>query len=137
RLRARRAQGIRARERADRLRAARRAARVRRTRRPLIMSTGKEFVRRRRDLMGLIGANGIAVLAAAPERVRSRDTLFMYRPDSDFFYLTGFPEPEAVAVLVRGRSQGGFLPVCRASNPASECWVVMRSVMGCAGDAKG
>jgi Xaa-Pro aminopeptidase len=86
------------------------------------MSTAKEFVRRRRELMGLIGANGIAVLAAAPERVRSRDTLFMYRPDSDFFYLTGFPEPEAVAVLVPGRPQGEFLMFCREHNPERELW---------------
>ena len=54
----------------------------------------KEFARRRKHLMELIGANGIAVLAAAPERVRSRDTLHIYRADSDFYYLTGFTEPE-------------------------------------------
>ena len=72
--------------------------------------------------MGMIGANGIAVLAAAPERVRSRDTLFIYRPDSDFYYLTGFPEPEAVAVLVPGRAQGEFLLFCRERNPERELW---------------
>jgi Xaa-Pro aminopeptidase len=86
------------------------------------MSSEKEFVRRRRDLMGMIGANGIAVLAAAPERVRSRDTLFIYRPDSDFYYLTAFPEPEAVAVLVPGRPQGEFLLFCRERNPERELW---------------
>jgi Xaa-Pro aminopeptidase len=86
------------------------------------MSSAKEFVRRRRELMGMIGANGIAVLAAAPERVRSRDTLFIYRPDSDFYYLTGFPEPEAVAVLVPGRPQGEFLLFCRERNPERELW---------------
>jgi Xaa-Pro aminopeptidase len=83
---------------------------------------GKEFARRRRQLMDLIGANGIAVLAAAPERVRSRDTLFTYRPDSDFYYLTGFAEPEAVAVLVPGRVQGEFLLFCRERNPERELW---------------
>ena len=61
----------------------------------------KEFARRRRQLMELMGGNGIAVLAAAPERVRSRDTLFTYRPDSDFYYLTGFGETDAVFVLVK------------------------------------
>ena len=86
------------------------------------MSGQKEFQRRRRELMGMIGANGIAVLAAAPERVRSRDTLFIYRPDSDFYYLTGFPEPEAVAVLVPGRPQGEFLLFCRERNPERELW---------------
>jgi len=82
----------------------------------------KEFVRRRRHLMELIGANGIAVLAAAPERVRSRDTLHVYRADSDFYYLTGFTEPEAVAVLVPGREQGEFLVFCRERNPERELW---------------
>jgi Xaa-Pro aminopeptidase len=72
--------------------------------------------------MELIGGNGIAVLAAAPERVRSRDTLFTYRPDSDFYYLTGFEEPEAVAVLMPGREQGEYLLFCRERNPERELW---------------
>ena len=82
----------------------------------------KEFARRRRHLMELIGSSGIAVLAAAAERVRSRDTLYIYRQDSDFFYLTGFREPEAVAVLVPGRPQGEFLLFCRERNPDREQW---------------
>jgi Xaa-Pro aminopeptidase len=83
---------------------------------------GKEFERRRKHLMELIGAHGIAVLAAAPERVRSRDTYFTYRPDSDLYYLTGFREPEAVAVLVPGRPQGEFLLFCRERNAEREQW---------------
>jgi Xaa-Pro aminopeptidase len=82
----------------------------------------KEFARRRRELMGMIGPDGIAVVAAAPERVRSRDTLFVYRPDSDFYYLTGFTEPEAVAVLMPGRPQGEYLLFCRERDPERELW---------------
>jgi Xaa-Pro aminopeptidase len=82
----------------------------------------KEFARRRRHLMDLVGANGIAVLAAAPERVRSRDTMHVYRADSDFYYLTGFAEPDAAAVLVPGRPQGEFLIFCRERNPERELW---------------
>jgi Xaa-Pro aminopeptidase len=82
----------------------------------------KEFARRRKQLMELIGSSGIAVLAAAPERVRSRDTLYVYRQDSDFYYLTGFREPEAVAVLMPGRDQGEFLLFCRERNPEREQW---------------
>jgi Xaa-Pro aminopeptidase len=81
-----------------------------------------EFARRRKHLMEAIGANGIAVVVAAPEQVRSRDTHFNYRPDSDFYYLTGFREPEAVAVLVPGRAQGQFLLFCRDRDPEREQW---------------
>ena len=82
----------------------------------------KEYTRRRRHLMELIGQGGIAVLPASTEKVRSRDTLFDYRPDSDLFYLTGFVEPETVAVLVPGRPQGEFLLFCRERDPERELW---------------
>ncbi|MDX1561399.1 MAG: aminopeptidase P N-terminal domain-containing protein, partial [Gammaproteobacteria bacterium] len=72
--------------------------------------------------MDLVGPGGIAVLPAAPEKVRSRDTLYDYRPDSDFYYLTGFVEPEAVAVLIPGRSDGEFLIFCRDRDPERELW---------------
>jgi Xaa-Pro aminopeptidase len=72
--------------------------------------------------MELIGPGGIAVLPAATEKTRSRDTLFDYRPDSDFYYLTGFIEPEAVAVLIPGRSDGEFLVFCRDRDPERELW---------------
>ena len=72
--------------------------------------------------MELMGSHSIAVLPAAPERVRSRDTLFDYRPDSDFFYLTGFPEPQAVAVLIPGRPHGEFLLFCRERDRDKEIW---------------
>lgn len=82
----------------------------------------KEFARRRRHLMELIGHGGIAVLPTATEKVRSRDTLFDYRPDSDFYYLTGFVEPESVVVLVPGRAEGEFLVFCRDRDPERELW---------------
>lgn len=82
----------------------------------------QEYSRRRRHLMELVGSDGIAVLPAAPERTRSRDTLYSYRPDSDFFYITGFDEPEAVAVLIPGRPQGEFLVFCRERDREKELW---------------
>lgn len=81
-----------------------------------------EFVRRRRQLMRMAGDDAIAILPAAPLRVRSNDTHHPYRQDSDFWYLSGFPEPEAVLVLVPGRSHGEVLLFCRERDPERESW---------------
>jgi Xaa-Pro aminopeptidase len=81
-----------------------------------------EFARRRRHLMKLMGRDGIAVLPAAPVRVRNNDVEYAYRQDSDFYYLTGFPEPEAVAVLIPGRPQGEYVLFVRDRDPARETW---------------
>ncbi|MFQ5634187.1 MAG: aminopeptidase P N-terminal domain-containing protein [Gammaproteobacteria bacterium] len=82
----------------------------------------KEFARRRRQLMRMMGKGGIAVLPAAPARLRNRDSEYFYRQDSDFHYLTGFDEPEAVAVLVPGRANGEFVLFCRERDPARALW---------------
>ncbi len=81
-----------------------------------------EFVRRRKQLMRIAGNDAILVLPAAPERVRSHDTHYPYRQDSDFWYLCGFPEPEAVLVLVPGRRHGEVLLFCRERDPERESW---------------
>ena len=82
----------------------------------------EEFARRRRQLMRMVGDDGIAILPSSPVQKRSRDVEYRYRQDSDFYYLTGFAEPEAVAVLVPGRDQGQFLMFCRDRDPARELW---------------
>ncbi|MGD9984547.1 MAG: Xaa-Pro aminopeptidase [Porticoccaceae bacterium] len=87
-----------------------------------MMITAQEFTRRRRDLMATMSKNSIAILTAAPEQVRSRDTYFPYRQDSNFFYLTGFPEPEAVLVLIPKRPQGQFVLFCRERDRSREIW---------------
>ncbi len=81
-----------------------------------------EFARRRRQLMRMIGREAIAILPTSREQVRNRDVHYPFRPDSDFYYLTGFPEPEAVAVLMPGRPQGEYLLFCRERDPAREQW---------------
>ncbi len=81
-----------------------------------------EYARRRRDLMKLMGKGGIAILPAAPERQRNSDVHYHYRPDSDFHYLTGFGEPEAVAVLVPGRAQAEYILFVRDRDPLRETW---------------
>ncbi len=82
----------------------------------------KCHVRRRKQLMRMAGDDAILVLPAAKEVVRSRDTHYPYRQDSDFAYLTGFPEPEAVLVLVPGRAHGETLLFCRERDPDREGW---------------
>jgi len=86
-----------------------------------------EFARRRKQLMRMIGRDGIAIIPAAPLRVRSRDTHHRYRQDSDFYYLTGFEEPEAVLVLVPGRAPAEYILFCRDRDPAREAWDGPRS----------
>jgi Xaa-Pro aminopeptidase len=82
----------------------------------------KEFARRRKQLMHMMGPDAIAILPTNPERLRNRDVDYPFRPDSDFFYLTGFPEPEAVAVLAPGRRHGEYLLFCRDRDLEKETW---------------
>lgn len=82
----------------------------------------REFARRRKRLMEGMETNSIAVLPTAPLRRRNGDVDFPYRPDSDFYYVTGFPEPEAVAVLIPGRPQGEYILFCREKDPDMETW---------------
>ena len=84
--------------------------------------TKKEYARRRQHLMQAIGSKALAVIPAATERLRNRDVEYAFRQDSDFLYLTGFPEPEAIAVLVPGRPAGEFVLFCRDRNPERETW---------------
>jgi len=82
----------------------------------------KEFARRRKRLMQMMDKDSVAILPAAPIRMRNRDVEYQYRPDSDFFYLTGFEEPEAVMVLVPGREHGEYILFCRENDPVMETW---------------
>ena len=72
--------------------------------------------------MRMMGKGAIAILPAAPVATRNRDVHYAYRPDSDFYYLTGFSEPEAVAVLIPGRRQAEFVLFCRERDEKKELW---------------
>jgi Xaa-Pro aminopeptidase len=82
----------------------------------------KEFAHRRRQFMRMIGKDAIAVLPAAPVRHRNGGIEYAYRQDSHFYYLTGFAEPEAVAVLVPGRPQAEYLLFVREHDAVRESW---------------
>jgi Xaa-Pro aminopeptidase len=79
-----------------------------------------EFARRRRELMRMAGADAALVVAAAPRRMRNADAAWPYRQDSDFHYLTGFPEPDAVLALLPGRGRGEVVLFCRERDPGRE-----------------
>ena len=89
--------------------------------------TPASFARRRKQLMRMAGEDAILILPSAPERIRSRDTHYPYRQDSDLLYLAGFPEPDAVLVLVPGRTHGESILFCRERDPEREGWDGPRS----------
>ena len=72
--------------------------------------------------MRMIGKDAIAILPAAPVRHRNGDVEYAYRQDSHFYYLSGFPEPDAVAVLVPGRAQAEYLLFVREHDELRESW---------------
>ena len=86
-----------------------------------------EYVRRRKALMAQMEPNSIAVLPAAAVAIRNRDVEHVYRQDSDFQYISGFPEPEAVAVLIPGREHGEYVLFCRERNAERELWDGLRA----------
>ena len=81
-----------------------------------------EFKSRRKKLIQHIGRNSLAILPTAPEKIRNRDAEYPYRTDSDFYYLTGFREPESVAVFIPGRKAGEYILFCRERDPLMETW---------------
>ncbi|MDH3343494.1 MAG: Xaa-Pro aminopeptidase [Gammaproteobacteria bacterium] len=86
-----------------------------------------EYKRRRKHLMQIMGEDAVAILPAALVRMRNRDAEFQYRQDSDFHYITGFDEPEAVAVLVPGREHGEYILFCRENDKKMETWNGLRA----------
>jgi Xaa-Pro aminopeptidase len=85
------------------------------------------FHERRQRLLAHMRAQGggIAILPTAPEAVRNRDGEYPYRHDSDFFYLSGFVEPEAWLVLIANADDHALL-FCRPRNPDAETWTGLR-----------
>jgi len=79
-----------------------------------------EFARRRAELMRMAGEGAALVVAAAPQRMRNADAAWPYRQDSDFHYLTGFPEPDAVLALLPGRARGEAVLFCRERDAVRE-----------------
>ncbi|MCI0426054.1 MAG: aminopeptidase P N-terminal domain-containing protein [Actinobacteria bacterium] len=85
------------------------------------------FADRRRRLAELIGDTGIAIVPAATEVVRNHDVNHEFRQDSIFRYLTGFEEPDAVAVITPGHDEGGYTLFVLPKDPAQEVWTGIRT----------
>ncbi|NEN90387.1 MAG: M24 family metallopeptidase [Okeania sp. SIO3H1] len=85
------------------------------------MTNYSEYQQRREQLMAKIG-NGTAIFRSAPMAVMHNDVEYAYRQDSDFFYLTGFNEPEAVAVIAPHHEEHKFILFVRPKDPEKETW---------------
>lgn len=81
-----------------------------------------EFAKRRSDLMKKIGSQGVVILTAAPIPYRNNYHEFPYRQNSDFYYMTGFEEPEAVAILLAKKQGCEFILFNRTRDPEKEIW---------------
>ncbi|TRU24013.1 MAG: M24 family metallopeptidase [Microcystis aeruginosa Ma_SC_T_19800800_S464] len=81
----------------------------------------REFQHRRQQVMEKIG-HGTAIFRSAPMAVMHNDVEYTYRQDSDFFYLTGFNEPEAVAVLAPHHPEHQFILFVQPKDPEKETW---------------
>lgn len=86
------------------------------------MITKQEWKKRRATLLKKIGPHAIAIIPSAPITIRNADYEFPYRQNSDFYYLTGFEEPESIAVLAPSRKEGRFILFNRARHPEKEIW---------------
>ncbi len=90
-------------------------------------SCAAPFAARRKRFAEAIGTGAVAILPAAPVAVRSRDVEYVYRQDSDFYYLTGFAEPEAVAVIAPGHPDGEFVLFVLPRDRERETWTGRRA----------
>src|SRR5919202_1712785 len=79
------------------------------------------------EFMRRMGPDSVAIIPAALEATRSNDTHYRYRQDSDFYYLTGFDEPESIAVVAPSRDAEKFTLFVRPRDPEQEIWVGRRA----------
>lgn len=82
----------------------------------------QEMQQRRKEIMAQMEPNSIALLPAAPSRIRSNDSEYLYRQSSDFYYLSGFTEEQAVLALIPGRKHGETVLFCQEKDKLKELW---------------
>lgn len=84
--------------------------------------TRAQMIHRRKRLMQAMDGQSVALIPAAPEYIRNRDSHFPYRPDSDFWYLTGFPEPSALLLIAPEHPKTQVILFCQERDIAKEQW---------------
>lgn len=85
------------------------------------------YAEHRRRLAEIVGPEGLAVVPAATEAIRNYDVPHQFRQDTAFWYLTGFGEPDAVAVIAPGHDDGDYTLFVRPKDPAQETWTGIRA----------
>lgn len=90
----------------------------------------KECQRRRADLMSMIGNQAAAIIPSSVEKIRNNDVHYPFRQDSDFWYLSGFNEPDAMLVLLPGNLQSRSILFCRERDIVREKWDGPRAGLG-------
>ena len=81
-----------------------------------------DYKKRRNQLMSMMSPGSVALIPGASPARRNRDIQYLFRQDSDFFYLTGFSEPDALLLLVPGREHGQEILFCAERDPRAERW---------------
>lgn len=84
--------------------------------------TQEEFSRRRKQFLSYMRKKSVAIIPSAKECVRTGDAMYPFRQNSDFFYLTGFDEPDAIAVFHTMHNDGEYILFNRTADPAREIW---------------
>ena len=85
------------------------------------------YARARARLAEIVGSEGLAIVPAAAETVRNYDVHHHFHQDTEFWYLTGFPEPDAVAVIAPEHDDGEFVLFVRPKDPTQEVWTGIRA----------
>ena len=92
-----------------------------------MLAMADRYAEHRRRLAEIVGSEGLAVVPAGREAVRSHDVHYDFHQDPAFWYLTGFPEPDAVAVIAPGHDEGDFALFVRPKDPTQELWTGIRA----------
>ncbi|KPJ67329.1 MAG: Xaa-Pro aminopeptidase [Coxiella sp. DG_40] len=90
------------------------------------MKISNVFIKRRQQLLQQIGNKGVAIVFATKQPRYHRETVYPYRQDRDFYYLTGYPESNAIAVFIPNRSDGEYILFNLEKNPEEEIWTGVR-----------